>query len=57
MLANLASERGCARFEWWTLEWNERAIAFYEGVGARNLSHLRIFRLSDDSLEKVARLR
>ncbi|MAB78863.1 MAG: GNAT family N-acetyltransferase [Planctomycetes bacterium] len=56
-LANLASERGCARFEWWTLEWNERAIAFYEGVGARNLSHLRIFRLSDDSLEKVARLR
>ena len=27
-LANLARERGCARFEWWALEWNERAIAF-----------------------------
>ena len=56
-LANLARERGCARFEWWALEWNERAIAFYEGVGARNLGHLRVFRLSDDSLESVARLR
>ena len=56
-LANLARERGCARLEWWALEWNERAIAFYESVGAQNLSHLRVFRLSGDSLERVAHLR
>jgi len=56
-LADLARERGCARFEWWTLEWNTRAIEFYEGLGARNLGHLRVFRLSGDSLENVARLR
>ena len=56
-LANLARERGCARFEWWALEWNEWAIAFYESVGAENLSHLKVFRLSGDSLEKVAKLR
>ncbi len=55
-LANLAIERGCARFEWWALEWNDRAIAFYASVGAENLGHLKVFRLSGDSLEKCAQL-
>lgn len=52
-LANLAKDRGCARFEWWALEWNSKAITFYESVGAQNLRHLRIFRLSGDALETV----
>lgn len=56
-LAALAKERGCARFEWWVLEWNSKAIEFYEGLGARKLDHLKVFRLSGDSLENAARLR
>src|SRR5580698_8320285 len=28
-LAKLAVERGCGRFEWAVLDWNEPAIAFY----------------------------
>ena len=55
-LARVARERGCARFEWWTLDWNDRAIAFYESVGARNVEHLRVFRLSGEALDRVSRL-
>jgi len=54
-LAGLARERGCARFEWWALEWNEEAIAFYEKVGARDLGHLRVFRLAGEALDEAAR--
>src|SRR6187399_3768114 len=31
-LAGLASERGCGRFEWSVLDWNENAIRFYESL-------------------------
>jgi GNAT superfamily N-acetyltransferase len=47
-LATLAKERGCGRFEWWALEWNEKAVGFYESIGARNMQELRIFRLRPD---------
>lgn len=53
-LAGLARERGCARFEWWTLAWNERAIAFYEDLGAQRLDHLGVFRLTGGALERAA---
>ena len=33
-LAKLAVERGCGRFEWSVLDWNENAIRFYKGMGA-----------------------
>ena len=33
-LGRLAAERGCGRFEWSVLDWNERAIRFYQGMGA-----------------------
>jgi GNAT superfamily N-acetyltransferase len=55
-LANLARERGCVRFEWWALEWNERAISFYERLGAKDLTHLRVFRLTGEALEQAAEL-
>src|SRR5579872_7442819 len=32
-LARLAVSRGCGRFEWAVLDWNEPAIRFYQGLG------------------------
>jgi len=53
-LARLARDRGCARFEWWALEWNEKAIRFYESIGARNMQELRIFRLGLVDIQGVS---
>jgi GNAT superfamily N-acetyltransferase len=39
-LANLALERGCGRFEWAVLDWNESAIEFYKRLGAVPLEDL-----------------
>ncbi len=33
-LARLAKERGCARFEWSVLDWNEPSKRFYASLGA-----------------------
>lgn len=33
-LAGVAVDRGCARFEWWVLDWNTPAINFYRAKGA-----------------------
>ncbi|SVD06850.1 uncharacterized protein METZ01_LOCUS359704, partial [marine metagenome] len=42
-LAKIAVERGCPRFEWIALDWNEPAIKFYEGLGAKQLTDKRCF--------------
>ena len=36
-LARIAVERGCSRYQWQVLDWNEPAIRFYEAMGARVL--------------------
>ena len=54
-LARLARERGCGRFEWSVLEWNEPAIAFYRSLGARMLEDWRILRVTGDALEELSR--
>jgi GNAT superfamily N-acetyltransferase len=51
-LAQLACERGCGRFEWTVLNWNEDAIRFYEKLGAEVMPDWRICRLSGDALQK-----
>lgn len=53
-LARLAVSRGCGRFEWAVLDWNEPAIRFYQGLGARMLQDWRINRLTGDALAKLA---
>lgn len=53
-LAALAVKRGCGRFEWTVLDWNEGAQAFYRGLGADILPDWRITRLTGDALKKLA---
>jgi len=54
-LARLAVERGCGRFEWSVLDWNEPAIRFYERMGASVLPDWRICRVTGAALTDLAR--
>ncbi len=53
-LAALAVERGCGRFDWSVLDWNESAIRFYESLGAVPLSEWTTYRLTGEALERLA---
>lgn len=53
-LAKIAVERGCGRFEWSVLDWNEPAIRVYETIGARPQSEWVRYRLTGDSLKAFA---
>jgi GNAT superfamily N-acetyltransferase len=54
-LGALAVERGCGRFEWSVLDWNQRAIDFYKGMGATVMPDWRICRLTGDKLAAFKR--
>jgi GNAT superfamily N-acetyltransferase len=53
-LAAIAMEHDCGRFEWMVLDWNERAIRFYERLGAEFLSDWRICRLDEGNTRRLA---
>ena len=54
-LASAAVERGCGRFEWCVLDWNERAIRFYEGMGATVMPDWRLCRMTGERLAAFAK--
>lgn len=53
-LAQIAVERGCLRFEWWVLDWNERAKAFYDRLGAVPMDEWTVRRLEGEALHHLA---
>jgi GNAT superfamily N-acetyltransferase len=53
-LAKIAAERDCGRFEWSVLDWNEPAIKFYKGLGAKPMDEWTIFRVTGDALSALA---
>jgi len=53
-LARLALERGCQRFEWAVLDWNEPALGFYAALGAEAKSDWIVHRLSGAPLAALA---
>jgi GNAT superfamily N-acetyltransferase len=55
-VGRLAFERGCARYEWVVLDWNERALEFYRSCGAELHGDWRRMRVSGEALEKMAQL-
>jgi GNAT superfamily N-acetyltransferase len=55
-LAALAKRRGCGRFEWAVLNWNEKAISFYRSLGAKPMNEWTVHRLDGGDLDKVASL-
>ncbi|HEV7774743.1 MAG TPA: GNAT family N-acetyltransferase [Conexibacter sp.] len=53
-LAGLAVARDCGRLEWSALDWNEPALAFYRGIGARRMPEWHLHRLDGAALGAVA---
>jgi len=53
-LARLTLQRGCSRLEWWVLGEDEKAVAFYEAIGASAKEEWMIFRLRGEPLEALA---
>lgn len=54
-LARLAVRRGCARFEWAVLDWNEPALRFYRSLGARALTDWTLHRVDGAALRRLGR--
>jgi GNAT superfamily N-acetyltransferase len=47
-------ERGASRLEWAALDWNEPALRFYRGLGARTMGEWITHRLVGADLERLA---
>ena len=52
-VARIAHERGCGRFEWMALDWNEPAIRFYKALGATEMAEWRLFRVTGEALSRL----
>ena len=58
LMAALAREvvsRGALRLEWSVLDWNARAISFYQRLGARHTTEWVKYSLEGEDLERLAR--
>ena len=53
-LAKLVQERNYGRLEWAVLDWNESAIKFYKNLGAVALDDWTIFRITGETLDRLA---
>ncbi len=53
-LAALAVERGCGRFEWQVLDWNQPARDFYERLGAKANPAWINYRVTGEALQRLA---
>lgn len=51
-LAEIAVERGCGRFEWSCLDWNQPSIDFYLSMGAKPMDEWTVYRVAGETLEK-----
>jgi GNAT superfamily N-acetyltransferase len=50
-IGELAIERECGRLEWSVLDWNQLAIDFYLGLGAKIMTEWRICRVEGAALQ------
>lgn len=55
-LAKIARERGCGRFEWSCLDWNQPSIDFYKSLGAVPMQDWTVYRVAGESMKKLAEL-
>ncbi|HYC56622.1 MAG TPA: GNAT family N-acetyltransferase [Candidatus Binatia bacterium] len=53
-LARLAVKRGCGRLEWSVLDWNRRAIDFYDSLGAVPVRGWISYRITGQPLADLA---
>lgn len=53
-LTKIAVERKCRRMEWVVLNWNAPSIAFYKSLGAVPMDKWTVYRLTEETLQKLA---
>jgi len=53
-VAQIGAERNCGRFEWTALDWNQNALEFYRGLGARAMDEWVLLRMNSEGLRKLA---
>lgn len=53
-LARICVDRGYGRLEWWVLDWNEPALAFYRSIGAVPMDEWTVYRVTGDALGELA---
>ena len=53
-LAKIALERGCGRFEWSCLDWNQPSIDFYLSLGAKQMNNWTLYRVEGQTLNDIA---
>jgi GNAT superfamily N-acetyltransferase len=56
-LAGVALARGCGRFEWQVLDWNQSARDFYEKLGALANPGWINYRITGEALKRLAKSR
>jgi GNAT superfamily N-acetyltransferase len=52
-VARVGVERGCGRYEWTALNWNTRALEFYRGLGAQEMSEWILLRVQQEGLKRL----
>jgi GNAT superfamily N-acetyltransferase len=53
-LARIALDGGFGRIEWSVLDWNEPAIRFYRGIGAKPMDEWTVFRMTGEAIRELA---
>ena len=53
-LAQITVERGCGRLEWACLDGNKPSIDFYLSLGAKPMDEWTVYRLTGETLERMA---
>jgi GNAT superfamily N-acetyltransferase len=53
-LAKTCVNRGYRRLEWWVLDWNEPALAFYRSIGATSMDEWTVQRVTGEPLRRLA---
>jgi GNAT superfamily N-acetyltransferase len=52
-VAKEAVAKGCVRYEWTVLDWNQPAIEFYQKMGAEVLPDWRVCRVTGEALRRL----
>lgn len=53
-LAKIAVERGYRSLAWMCLDWNQPSIDFYLSMGARPVDECTVYRMTGETLERIA---
>jgi GNAT superfamily N-acetyltransferase len=52
-VARVGVEKNCGRFEWTALDWNEKALDFYDRLGAQKLDEWILLRMDAAELQRL----